>query len=72
MAEHIEWVFRQLGRTEKARFINKNLEYASEQAIAEYVERYPLGVAQHIPKETLVAMIKAKNETEGDNETAGN
>lgn len=72
MAENIEWVFRQLGRTEKARFIKKNLEYASEQALAEYVERYPLGVARHIPKETLVAMIKAKNETEGDNETADN
>lgn len=72
MAENIEWVFRQLGRTAKARFVDKNLEYASEQAIAEYVEMYPLGVARYIPKDTLVAMLKAKNESEGNNETAGN
>lgn len=71
MAENIEWVFRQLGRTGKARFIEKNLEYASEQAIAEYVEMYPLGVARYISKETLVAMLMAKNETEGSNGTAG-
>lgn len=72
MAQNINQVFRQLGRTEKTQFIEAHLELASEQAIAEYVELYPLGVARYISKDTLVAMLKAKNETEGNNDTAGN
>lgn len=46
MAQNINQAFRQLGRTEKAQFIEKNLEYASEWAIAEYVDTYFLGVGK--------------------------
>lgn len=62
MAQSIDQTFRQLGRTEKARFIEKNLEYASEEAIAEYVDMYFLGVARHISKETLEAMLDSKGQ----------
>ena len=72
MAQNIDWVFRQLGRSEKARFIEKNLEYASEQAIAEFVDTYFLGVARHLPVETIEAMLHFKeNQTDSD-EAAGN
>lgn len=61
MAQNIiEQAFRQLGRSEKARFIEKNLEFASEWAIAEYVDTYFLGVAKHLPEETLTAMLHSK------------
>ena len=72
MAQNIEQAFRQLGRTEKARFIEKNLEYASEQAIAEYVDTYFLGVARHLPIETLEAMLHSKEDQNKSNEAAGN
>lgn len=72
MAQNIDWVFRQLGRTEKARFIEKNLEYASERAIAEYVDTYFMGVARHLPEETLMAMLHMKEEENKSNDTAGN
>lgn len=72
MAQNIDWVFRQLGRTEKARFIEKNLEYASEWAIADYVDMYFMGIARHLPKETIEAMLHSKENQDKDNETAGN
>ena len=72
MAQNIDQVFRQLGRTEKARFIEKNLEYASEQAIAEFVDTYFLGVARHLPIETLEAMLHSKEDQNKSNEAAGN
>lgn len=68
MAQNIEQAFRQLGRSEKARFIEKNLEYASEWAIAEYVDTYFLGVAKHLSEETLTAMLHSK-QTESDETT---
>lgn len=72
MAQNIDMAFRQLGRTEKARFIEKNLEYASESAIAEYVDTYFMGVARHLPEETLMAMLHTKEEENKSNGTAGN
>ena len=72
MAQNIDWVFRQLGRSEKARFIEKNLEYASEQAIAEFVDTYFLGVARHLPIETLEGMLHSKEYESKSDETAGN
>lgn len=53
----LEKVFRQLGRTEKTRFINENIDYASEEAVAGYVERYPLGVFEYLPSTSLMARI---------------
>lgn len=72
MAQNINQAFRQLGRTEKAQFIEKNLEYASEWAIAEYVDTYFLGVAKHLSEEILMAMLHYKQEQSKSNETAGN
>lgn len=72
MAQNIDWVFCQLGRTAKTRFIEKNLEYASEQAIAEFVDTYFLGVARHLPVETIEAMLHSKENQSKDDETAGN
>lgn len=72
MAKNIDMAFRQLGRTEKARFIEENLEYASESAIAEYVDTYFMGVARHLPKETLMAMLHTKEEANKSSGTGGN
>lgn len=69
MAQNINQVFRQLGRTGKAQFIEKNLEYASELAIAEYVDTYFLGVAKHLSEETLMAMLHYKQEQTKNDET---
>ncbi|MDE5978592.1 MAG: hypothetical protein K2L39_06840 [Muribaculaceae bacterium] len=72
MAQNIDWVFRQLGRTQKAQFIEAHLELASERAIAEYVDTYFLGVARHLSEETLIAMLHYKQEQSKSDETAGN
>ena len=72
MAQNIDWVFRQLGRTQKAQFIEAHLELASERAIAEYVDTYFLGVARHLSEETLMAMLHYKQEQSKSDETAGN
>lgn len=72
MAQNINQVFRQLGRTEKTQFIETHLELASERAIAEYVDTYFLGVARHLPEETLMAMLHYKQEQGESDGTAGN
>ncbi len=72
MAQNINQTFCQLGRTEKARFIEAHLELASERAIAEYVDTYFLGVARHLPEETLMAMLHYKQEQNKNDDTAGN
>lgn len=72
MAQNIDWVFRQLGRTQKTQFIEAHLELVSERAIAEYVDTYFLGVARHLSEETLMAMLHYKQEQSKSDETAGN
>lgn len=72
MAQNINQAFRQLGRTEKAQFIENNLEYASEWAIAEYVDTYFLGVAKYMSEETLTAMLHSKQKQSDNDGTAGN
>ena len=71
MAQNINQVFRQLGRTE-TQFIEAHLELASERAIAEYVDTYFLGVARHLPEETLMAMLHYKQEHGKNDGTASN
>lgn len=56
----LETVFRQLGHTEKTQFINENIDYASEKAVAEYVEMYPLGVFKHVSSSLLVTILEKK------------
>lgn len=70
MAQNIEQAFRQLGGTEKTQFINKKIDYASERAVADYVEQYALGVARYLSEGTLVAMLQTKNNHNKTNETA--
>lgn len=60
MAQNIEIVFRQLGGTEKTKFINQKIEYASERVVAGYVEQYALGVSKYISEGTLIAMLNEK------------
>lgn len=72
MAQNINQAFRQLSRSEKAQFIEKNLEYASEWAVAEYVDTYFLGVAKNLCEETLMAMLHYKQEQNKNDGTAGN
>ena len=38
----IEETFRGLGRTEKAKFISQNIDYANADAIAKYISAYLL------------------------------
>lgn len=72
MKQNIYQFFRQLGRTEKTQFIEAHLELASERAIAEYVDTYFLGVARHLPEETLMAMLHYKQEQNNGDKTTGN
>lgn len=72
MAQNINQAFRQLGRTEKAQFVERNLGYASGWAIAGYVEAYFFRVAKHLSEETLMAMLHYKQEKSKSDETAGN
>lgn len=72
MGQNIEQAFRQLGGMEKMQFINKKIDYASERAVADYVEQYALGVACYLSKGTLVAMLQSKGNNDKGNETASN
>lgn len=72
MAQKFNQAFCQLGRTEKVQFIEAHLEFASERAIAEYVDTYFLGVARHLPEETIMAMLHYKQEQGKSDETGGN
>lgn len=72
MEQNIEQAFRRLGRTEKARFIENHLDYASEEAVAGYVDSYCLGVARHLSTETLKAMLHSKENQPENDEAAGN
>lgn len=47
METDINNVFRQLSRTEKTKFINSKLNFASSKAIAEYARDYVLDMLEH-------------------------
>lgn len=57
----IEEAFRSLGRTEKAKFVSQNIDYASADAIAEYVSAYLFDVLKDVGNNEYVAMYLRKN-----------
>ncbi|MCD7849283.1 MAG: hypothetical protein LUH63_05805 [Parabacteroides sp.] len=57
----IEEAFRGLGRTEKAKFISQNIEYANAEAVAGYVRAYLFDVLEDVKDDDYVAMsLKGK------------
>lgn len=51
----IEEAFRGLGRTEKAKFISQNIDYANADAVAEYVSAYLFDVLKDVGDDEYVA-----------------
>lgn len=51
----IEEAFRGLGRTEKVKFISRNIDYASADAIAKYVSAYLFDVLEDVGNDDYVA-----------------
>ena len=54
--DKIEEAFKNLGRTEKARFISQNIEYANAVAVSHYVKGYLFDVLQDVGDDNYVAM----------------
>lgn len=52
----IEEAFRGLGRTEKAKFISQNIEYANAEAVARYVSAYLFDVLKDVENDDYVAL----------------
>lgn len=52
----IEEAFRDLGRTEKVKFISQNIEYANAVAVSNYVKGYLFNVLQDVGDDNYVAM----------------
>lgn len=52
----IEEAFRGLGRTEKAKFISQNIEYANAKAVAGYVSAYLFDVLKDVKNDEYVAL----------------
>lgn len=51
----IEDAFRGLGRTEKAKFISQNINYANADAVAEYVSGYLFDVLNDVGDDECIA-----------------
>lgn len=51
----IEEVFRGLGRTEKAKFISQNINYANADAVAEYVSSFLFDVLNDVGDDEYIA-----------------
>lgn len=52
----IEEVFKSLGRTEKAKFVSQNIDYANADAIAKYVDAYLFDILKDVGNDEYVAM----------------
>lgn len=57
----IEETFRSLGRTEKAKFISQNIDYANADAVAGYVKAYLFDVLKDVKNDDYVAMYLREN-----------
>ncbi|MBC8620737.1 hypothetical protein H8788_23675 [Parabacteroides faecis] len=57
----IEEAFRGLGRTEKAKFISQNIDYANADAVAKYVESYLFDVLKDVGNDEYVAIYLREN-----------
>lgn len=63
MATDINTVFRQLSRTEKEKFINSKIDYASEKTVAEYVSDYIFDVLKYSDTKQVADYLRAKGYT---------
>lgn len=52
----IEEAFRGLGRTEKAKFVSQNIDYANADAVAKYVSGYLFDVLNDVEDDEYIAM----------------
>lgn len=52
----VEEAFRGLGRTEKAKFISQNIDYANANAVAQYVKAYLFDVLNDVKDDDYIAM----------------
>lgn len=60
MATDINMVFRQLSRTEKTKFINSKIDYASENIVAEYVADYIFDVLKYADPNQMADYLRGK------------
>ncbi|MGR4859573.1 hypothetical protein [Bacteroides pyogenes] len=51
----IEEAFRGLGRTEKAKFVSQNIDYANAEAVAKYVSDYLFDVLKNVGDDEYIA-----------------
>ena len=63
MVTDINSVFRQLSRTEKTKFVNSKIDYASEDAVAEYVAAYILDVLKYTDLKQVAEYLRVKGYT---------
>lgn len=63
MATDINTMFRQLSRTEKTKFINSKIDYASENAVAEYVGDYIFDVLKYADPNQVADYLRSKGYT---------
>ena len=63
MAIDINMVFRQLSRTEKTKFINSKIDYASENVVAEYVADYIFDVLKYADPNQVADYLRGKGYT---------
>lgn len=56
----IEEAFRGLGRTEKAKFISQNINYANADAVAEYVSGYLFDVLNDVRDDEIATYLREK------------
>lgn len=60
MEEKIEQAFRQLGRSSKAKFISTHIEYASADAVAQYVKSYLFDVLADVDDDYIATYLREK------------
>ncbi len=63
MAPDINATFRQLSRTEKTKFINSKIDYASGEAVGEYVAAYIFDVLEYADPKQIADYLRAKGYT---------
>ena len=63
MVTDINSVVRQLSRTEKTKFVNSKIDYASEDAVAEYVAAYIFDVLKYTDLKQVAEYLRGKGYT---------
>lgn len=63
MIPDINTVFRQLSRTEREKFINSHIDYASGKTVAEYVADYIFDVLKYSDTKQVADYLRAKGYT---------